>query len=106
LLPASGAGAHALLVHSEPAAGALVPPGKVVISFRYNSRIDRDRSRLTITRPDHTQSVLKISPGGSPDLLETSADLMASGSYSVHWQVLATDGHITRGDVPFTIVDH
>jgi copper resistance protein C len=28
---------------------------------------------------------------------------MAPGSYSVRWQVLAIDGHITRGDVPFTV---
>ena len=25
------------------------------------------------------------------------------GDYVLHWQVLATDGHITRGDVPFTV---
>jgi hypothetical protein len=25
------------------------------------------------------------------------------GAYVVRWQVLAVDGHITRGDVPFTV---
>ena len=44
------------------------------MSFRYNSRIDRARSRLTLTSPDHSQSVLKIAPSGPPDLLETSAE--------------------------------
>jgi methionine-rich copper-binding protein CopC len=24
----------------------------------------------------------------------------------VRWQVLAVDGHITRGDVPFTVTGH
>jgi methionine-rich copper-binding protein CopC len=24
----------------------------------------------------------------------------------VRWQVLAIDGHITRGDVPFTVMGH
>jgi methionine-rich copper-binding protein CopC len=105
LLPASAALAHALLVQSEPAVGANIPPGKVVMSFRYNSRIDRGRSLLTITRPDHTQSVLKINAEGPPDVLETSTDLTALGSYSVRWQVLATDGHITRGDVPFIVTN-
>ena len=73
------------------------------MSFRYNSRIDRDRSRLTLTRPDHTQSVLKISPSGPPDVLSTSTELTTPGAYVVRWQVLAIDGHITRGDVPFTV---
>ena len=25
------------------------------------------------------------------------------GDYVARWQVLAVDGHITRGDVPFTV---
>ena len=105
LVPA-GASAHAILTHSEPAAGSSVPLGKIVISFRYNSRIDRARSRLTLTRPDNSQAVLNISVDGPPDLLQTSADLAVPGPYIIRWQVLAVDGHITRGDVPFTVTDH
>jgi methionine-rich copper-binding protein CopC len=91
---------------SEPATGASVAAGDVDMSFRYNSRIDRARSRLTLTSPDHSQSVLKITPSGPPDLLETSMKLTAPGAYVVRWQVLAIDGHITRGDVPFTVTGH
>ena len=100
------ASAHAILMKSEPAAGTSVPTGKVDMSFQYNSRIDRARSRLTLTRPDHSQSVLKIAPSGPPDLLQTSTELTAPGAYVVRWQVLAIDGHITRGDVPFTVTGH
>ena len=105
LIPAC-ASAHAILVQSEPAAGAKVPPGRVDLSFSYNSRIDRARSRLTLTGPDHTQSVLKIAPDGPPNLLETTTNLETPGAYVVRWQVLAIDGHITRGDVPFTVLGH
>jgi hypothetical protein len=105
LLPVA-ANAHAILMQSEPAAGASIPAGTVDMSFRYNSRIDRARSRLTLTNPDHSQSVLKLTPSGPPDLLETSAKLTAPGAYVVRWQVLAIDGHITRGDVPFTVTGH
>ncbi|MFI4981818.1 MAG: copper resistance protein CopC, partial [Nevskiales bacterium] len=31
------------------------------------------------------------------------ADLATPGAYVVRWQVLSVDGHITRGDVPFTV---
>jgi methionine-rich copper-binding protein CopC len=98
--------AHAILMSSTPAAGTSVPAGKVDMSFRYNSRIDRARSRLTLIRPDRSEAVLKIIPAGSPDLLETSTELSAPGAYVVRWQVLAIDGHITRGDVPFTVTGH
>ncbi len=95
--------AHAILVQSQPAAGGTTPAGKVAMAFRFNSRIDAGRSRLTLTAPDHSQSVLPIAPEeGPPDNLHTSTTL-EPGAYVVRWQVLAIDGHITRGDVPFTV---
>ena len=105
LMPA-GAWAHAILLQSNPAANASVLAGKLDMTFRYNSRIDRARSRLTLTDPGHKEVVLKILPSGSPDTLQTSAELTSVGSYVVRWQVLAIDGHITRGDVPFTVTEH
>ena len=102
----AGASAHAILVASTPAAGASVPSGKVDMTFRYNSRIDRGRSRLTLIDPDHGLAVLKILPTGQADTLQTSAELAKPGGYVVRWQVLAIDGHITRGDVPFTVTGH
>jgi methionine-rich copper-binding protein CopC len=100
------ASAHAVLVKSEPTAGASVPAGKLDISFHYNSRIDRSRSRLTLIGPDHDQTILKLVPSGPPDLLQASAQLTTPGAYVVRWQVLAVDGHITRGDLPFTVTGH
>ncbi len=94
--------AHAILESSQPASGGTVAAGTVALQFHYNSRIDRQRSRLVLTRPDHSQSTLKIAPDGPPEVLSASTDL-APGSYSVRWQVLAVDGHITRGDVRFTV---
>ena len=102
LVPAT-AMAHAILEQSQPSAGGTVPGGKVTLSFTYNSRVDRARSRLTLTRPDQTQTVLRISQTGAPNVISTSTELTAPGPYSVRWQVLAIDGHITRGDVPFTV---
>jgi methionine-rich copper-binding protein CopC len=101
LLP-SLADAHAILEDSTPPAGASVKAGKLDLRFRYNSRIDKARSRLTLTRPDHTKDTVAIDPGGPPDILGAHLNL-TQGAYVVRWQVLAVDGHITRGDVPFTV---
>jgi copper resistance protein C len=98
--------AHAILVDSRPAAGTTVIPGVIELRLRFNSRIDAARSRLTLTRPDHSQAVLPItipaSAAATEDMLAARADL-PPGAYSLRWQVLAIDGHITRGDVPFTV---
>lgn len=99
LLPGS-AFAHAILMESTPAPGGAVAagPGKVVLHF--NSRIDHARSRLVLRgTPDR---VLPIGADSGVDALDAPIDL-PPGDYTLRWQVLATDGHITRGDVPFTV---
>jgi methionine-rich copper-binding protein CopC len=104
----AAARAHAILVEGQPAINASVPAGDVTVAFRFNSRIDGERSRLTITDEDHAQAVLPIAPetsdgpGGVGAVLHATAHL-APGNYTIRWQVLAVDGHITRGDVPFTV---
>jgi hypothetical protein len=98
--------AHAILEESTPPAGASVKPGPLELRLRYNSRIDRDRSRLTLIRPDQapteTKTTIPIDADGPPDILAAHLTL-SPGAYIVRWQVLAVDGHITRGDVPITV---
>lgn len=101
LLHPHAAAAHAILIASQPPEGGSVPAGNVAIHLQYNSRIDRVRSRLVLTRPDHSQATLPIAAEGAPDEMNTAATL-TPGAYVLRWQVLGIDGHITRGDVGFT----
>ncbi|GAB2567894.1 copper resistance protein CopC [Dyella jejuensis] len=97
------ASAHAILVDSTPAPNGTLSAGHQQLIFKYNSKIDQHRSRLVLVKPDHSETVLPIRVGSKANELDTSADL-APGSYTVRWQALALDGHITRGDVPFTVL--
>ena len=97
--------AHAILVQSEPALNASVPRGQQTLELRFNSRIDHARSRLLLIRPDRSETVLAIDSDAPENVLKAPADL-TPGLYTVRWQVLALDGHITRGDLPFTVTDH
>jgi hypothetical protein len=101
LAPTRPARAHAILVESDPAHRARVPPGERTLRVRFNARIDPARSRLTLIRPDRTQAILALLPG--PDDMLSATALLAPGAHTLRWQVLAVDGHITRGDVPFTV---
>jgi methionine-rich copper-binding protein CopC len=93
--------AHAILTSSTPASGGSIASGHQTFDFQYNSKIDHRRSRLTLTRPDGIATVLKILPTSATNALDAEADLKP-GAYTLRWQALALDGHITRGDVPFT----
>lgn len=95
--------AHAILVASVPAPEGRVPAGALALALRYNSRIDAERSKLTLRSPDGGERRLALVESGRPDALRADVTL-APGAYVVRWQVLAIDGHITRGDVPFEVV--
>lgn len=95
------AAAHAILMESTPAVRAAVPPGPADIVLRFNSRIDQARSRLDLRGAGAAPLALKLAPSG-PDTLAAATPL-APGDWVLRWQVLAVDGHITRGDVPFTV---
>ncbi len=96
------AAAHAILIAGTPAPGASVPAGHLDVRLRFNSRIDPGRSRLTLIAPDRRQITLPVLPAALPDVLNATAEL-APGAYVLRWQVLAVDGHITRGDVAFSV---
>jgi methionine-rich copper-binding protein CopC len=98
----AGVQAHAILLESQPAAGGTAAAGHVDVRLRFNSRIDAGRSRVTLTRPDRSQAVLPAQGDGAGNVLTAAAELVP-GAYSLRWQVLAIDGHITRGDVAFTV---
>lgn len=94
--------AHAILENSQPGNGAAIAAGDVSFQLTYNSRIDPTRSVLTLTMPDQSKSRLAIAADTAPNVLASSAHLGA-GTYVLHWQVLSLDGHITRGQISFTV---
>lgn len=100
-LAATPAGAHAILMDSQPAARASAVPGPAAITLRFNSRIDHARSRLTL-RTGQAEIRLAIQADSPADILAAVAPLQP-GDHVIRWQVLAVDGHVTRGDIPFTV---
>ncbi len=99
----TAARAHAIVVSSQPAAGAVVHGKTVAVVVRFNSRIDPVRSRLLLVRADGSSTALALDDTSPPETLAATVGELAPGSYRLRWQVLATDGHITRGDIPFTV---
>ncbi|HEX3498181.1 MAG TPA: copper resistance CopC family protein [Stellaceae bacterium] len=95
--------AHALVVESSPAIDGSVAGPQIEISLRFNSRLDHQRSRLTLIDADGTQHRLTLSQDSAPDMLQAKATGVSPGTHKLRWQVLAIDGHITRGDIPFRV---
>ena len=102
-LAASPTFAHAIIVEAAPAVGAVLHAGTVDVRLRFNSRIDRHRSRLTVLDGIGKETPVSIDDYTAADVITAHITGLAPGDYRLRWQVLALDGHITRGDIPFTI---
>lgn len=103
LVLAGGASAHAILVRSAPKAHEVVASGELDVVLEFNSRIDAARSSLALVLPGGKVDKLTQLPQPSPPSLAAKTSRLTSGSYILRWQVLANDGHITRGEVPFEV---
>lgn len=99
---AGTAAAHAVIIDSIPAVDAAVA-GDSDVTLHFNSRIDHERSRLTLIAPDGSSSGLTIAPDSAPDIVAAKLTGLAPGEYRLRWQVLAIDGHLTRGDIRFSV---
>ena len=94
---------HAVLKDSSPAANGTVEGPDVPIRLHYNVRVDAALSKLELLNPDQSTTSLALGKQPAADTLTSEAKGLKPGSYKIRWQVLAPDGHITRGEVPFTV---
>jgi copper resistance protein C len=97
--------AHAVLVESNPALNGQVSGPDVPVQLRFNVRIDASRSRLALLRSDGSTQNLELGKPTSADTLTAQVKGLAPGEYRLRWQVLASDGHLTRGEIPFTVTN-
>lgn|SRR5689334_8404158 len=95
--------AHAIIVESTPAMDGVVNGPAFDIKLRFNSRVDGRRSKLTLILPDGSaHSIAPVQQVRADSLLARASDLVP-GKYQLRWQVLANDGHITQGSIPFSV---
>src|SRR5579864_7650228 len=103
VLASSPALAHAIIVEATPPVGAILHAGTIDVRLRFNSRIDHRRSRLTVLDAIGKETAVKLDDGTPADIIAAHISGLSPGEYRLRWQVLALDGHITRGDIPFSV---
>ena len=94
---------HAILKSSSPASGGSVTSPDVPVKLTFNVRVDAARSKLQLLMPDASTVDLPIDKWPSLDTLVSKLTGLKPGTYAIRWQVLAPDGHISRGEIPFTV---
>lgn len=95
--------AHALLMESTPGMNATVQGPDVDVLLRFNVRIEGSRSRVHLSARDGTVTTLTVAGQAGADRIQTRAIGLKPGSYKLLWTVLASDGHVSHGEIPFTV---
>ncbi|MBB6252745.1 copper resistance protein CopC [Nitrospirillum iridis] len=103
LLVPAAAEAHAIVIDSTPKVNDTLGVGGTVLKVHFNSRIDRARSKLTVIAADKTEVPVTMADSPDDETLTGRINLPSAGAFKLRWQVLAVDGHTTRGDIPFTV---
>ncbi len=100
---------HAIVLESTPVHEAVLkqPPARVVL--RFNSKIERSLTRVTLARGDGPPRPLTIGTNptpadDAPDRLVVPLPPLAAGVYVLRYRVLSADGHITEGALRFSVV--
>jgi copper resistance protein C len=95
--------AHSLLLEASPAPDATVTAPRE-IRLRFNNRVERSLSRVTIADVAGTRHELALVPEAAPDRLTASVPAaLAPGPYRVDWRVLSSDGHVVDGGYTFRV---
>ncbi len=104
LFLSSPAVAHSLLLESSPAAEATLAAPPSLLTLRFNNRIEKALSRITLVDERGTPRALAITVADEgADRLSAAVPTLTPGTYRVEWQVLSTDGHVVSGGFGFRL---
>lgn len=101
LLPAAAA-AHAILIHSDPSAGARLTAPPDHITLRFDEAYVAGSERVSLRKADGTIVPLpRVSGSGAQVVQPLPTGLR--GVFVVSWSLLSDDGHLVAGDFAFSV---
>lgn len=103
LVAPAGAAAHATLIRTSPADGAVLDGPPQTVRVEFDDRIHVAHGNAAVSNANNA-SVLKGAPraNGHTLVLPLRAGL-ADGSYSVRWSIVSEDGHPEQGVLAFAV---
>ena len=102
------AASHAIVLESSPIHEAVLPHAPSQVILRFNSRIEKRFTRVTLALADQAPVAVALptaDAAATPDRLTIPLQPLGPGVYVLRYRVLAVDGHITEGALRFTVGD-
>jgi len=102
---AGPAAAHAQLVGSDPAAGAVVAEPPALVTLRFSEEVEPTLGGIEVFDTD--QRVVDVGPTervpGDVRSVQATLPELADGTYAVLWRVTSADGHPVQGAFAFSV---
>ena len=97
--------AHCLLERATPAAGSTVHGSPAEVKLFFSQTLEPAFSTLRVLDANAKQVDRQDQTVDATDAraLRVSLQPLAPGAYRVIWRVLSKDGHVTQGDLSFTV---
>lgn len=97
------AGAHPFLVRTDPEDGARLRVAPRTVSLQFSEPPAVEEPRVTVARQGYGPAqALPMAAGADGRVLRGDVAI-GSGVYTVSWQVVAEDGHLTTGEFSFAV---
>ena len=96
--------AHARLVAARPAENRTATPPPTELQLKFSEAIELKFAQVTVSGTDSKPvktGAVALDPNDKTTLIVPIAAPLADGSYLVTWQVVAADGHKTKGSYRF-----
>jgi len=105
MLSAGPVAAHAELVSSDPADGAVLttPPATVTLSF--SEGLNASESHFELVGPDGSEVGTGTAAKDGDDVMSLGGLALGAGSYTIKWTSVSLDTDILRGTLTFTVSD-
>ncbi len=95
---------HAIVLESSPTPDAVLSSAPSLVTLRFNSRIEKRFTRVTLGLADRAPVALPAADAeATPDRLTIPLEPLGPGVYVLRYRVLAVDGHVTKGALRFTV---
>ena len=105
VVPAASASAHAVLIGTEPVAGAVLDASPEEIILRFNESVSTAFSSVRVINQEGTElwSVKARHIDDDRSAVRADAGGLGEGTYIVVWRVTSADGHPVQGSFTFQV---
>jgi methionine-rich copper-binding protein CopC len=95
---------HAVLIESDPPHEATLQVAPETFLLRFNAALEQVITQVYLVDPDKNETPLEKVDESKTDRILVRVPPLSPGVYTIHYKVLARDGHVTEGRVLFTLL--